>query len=119
MNRTAMLLGCLALISVRAAAEPALPEPDPDLERVPELLDQPPPELPPGAEPLEPEVTIIRREAATIQEYRINGQLYLVKVIPDRGPPYYLADSDGDGTLDVRGDGLEPPGVFQWLLFSW
>ncbi len=82
-----------------------------------------PPELPDPVESgqaLEPEVTIIRRDDATITEYRVNGNLYMVKIQPTVGKPYYLIDRDGDGqmegrTNDIYDDILVP----QWVLFSW
>lgn len=91
-------------------------------DRAPELIPDPP-DLPPpveSGETLEPDITIIRRGKKTIQEYRINGDLYMVKIIPDVGPPYYLLDTDGDGNMDVRRsdleDGIQVP---QWVIFSW
>jgi len=45
----------------------------------------------------EPEVTIIKRKEETIEEYRINGQLYMIKVTPAKGKPYYLIDHEGSG----------------------
>ena len=68
----------------------------------------------------EPEVTIIRKEDQLIEEYRINGSLYMVKVTPSIGPAYYLIDQDGDGKLESRtsrlGSGTTTP---QWILFEW
>lgn len=68
----------------------------------------------------EPEVRIIRRKDATIEEYRVNGELRAVKVIPAQGPEYYLIDTDGDGQLDTRSselsDDILVPG---WVIFSW
>jgi hypothetical protein len=116
MNRQAFLLTAVLLAFSSSAQEPPFDE---DLEAVPELLDEPPPEMEPGGEAMEPEVTIIRRESAIIREYRVNGQLYMIQVVPTKGRPYYVVDSDGDGELDLRGDGLQPPEAFQWLLFSW
>jgi hypothetical protein len=82
-----------------------------------------PPELPPtveSGEPLEPDVTIIRRGKETVEEYRIHNRLYMVKVKPSVGPPYYLIDTDGDGNLDVRRSDLERDmRIPQWVLFSW
>ncbi|MCV6636229.1 DUF2782 domain-containing protein [Candidatus Albibeggiatoa sp. nov. NOAA] len=69
---------------------------------------------------LEPQVTIIRRERDTIEEYRVNGVLKMVKVTPDFGPAYYLIDNDGDGTLETSRFALDSNAqVPQWILFSW
>jgi hypothetical protein len=82
-----------------------------------------PPDIPEpvqSGEALEPDITIIRRERQTIEEYRVNGRLYMVKIIPKYGPPYYLLDSDGDGNMDVRRSDLERGmQVPQWVIFSW
>lgn len=68
---------------------------------------------------IEPEVTITETDTEVIYEYRVNGRVYMVKVQPVIGPPYYMLDIDGDGMLDVQDQ--EPAGlsVPQWLLFSW
>ncbi len=82
-----------------------------------------PPELPPTVEsgvPLEPDVTIVRRGQDVVEEYRIKGRLYMVKVKPRVGPSYYMLDSDGDGNMDVRRSDLERDmQIPQWVLFSW
>ncbi|HLF97056.1 MAG TPA: DUF2782 domain-containing protein [Methylococcaceae bacterium] len=92
-----------------AGGEPAaVPEP-PDL-----------PETVQSGENMEPDITIIKRGKETIQEYRINGRLYMVKITPSIGPPYYLVDNDGDGNMDARRSQLESGlKVPQWVLFSW
>jgi len=86
------------------------------------LAEEPAQQLPPGAdgeETLEPEVTIRQEDSRTVHEYRINGRLYMVKIVPRIGPPYYLMDTDGDGEMDTRED--DPNGVVlpQWILFRW
>jgi len=66
----------------------------------------------------EPEITIRQEADRTIEEYRVNGQLYAIKIIPKVGEPYYLVDSEGDGQLDKRqerGRLLIP----SWVLFKW
>ncbi|WP_353569837.1 DUF2782 domain-containing protein [Candidatus Albibeggiatoa sp. nov. BB20] len=69
---------------------------------------------------LEPQVTIIRRERDTVEEYRVNGVLKMVKVIPDFGPAYYLVDNDGDGQLETSRFAIDPNAQLpQWILFSW
>lgn len=105
---TLVFFACLAI-----AQEPP---PPPDLEPVPDGSPTGSPEEAPEV----PEVTIRRRPGTTIQEYRINGRLYMVRIIPTRGVPYYLLDVDGDGNLETRYNDLDPrimiPG---WVLFSW
>ena len=81
-----------------------------------------PPTLPEpvrSGEALEPEVTIMESDKGTIYEYRINGNLYMIKVQPVAGPPYYLLDTDGDGQMDVRENRVWNNHVPQWVLFSW
>jgi hypothetical protein len=86
----------------------------PGLEPIPE-----PPPPPPGMEPdptLEPQVTIGQRGEDKVEEYRINGRLYMIKVTPPGGRPYYLIDRTGGGamTRSEAGDpGLSPP---QWVI---
>jgi len=75
-----------------------------------------------GQEEIEPEVVIIQREDKTIEEYRVNGQLYMIKVIPRNAPPYFLLDNDGDGTMESRlgASDLEPDIMIpRWVLFRW
>jgi hypothetical protein len=67
----------------------------------------------------EPEVRIIRRGDDTIEEYRVNGQLYMVRITPAKGRPYYLIDSDGSGILDTRREALDNPDIVKWRIFSW
>lgn len=88
----------------------------PQLEPLPE-----PPPPPPGYEPdpaSEPQVTIIKRGEDTIEEYRVNGQLYMMKVTPSHGVPYYLVKETIDGgwaRMDGPGERLAIP---QWVIFN-
>lgn len=77
------------------------------------------PAAPYPGEGVEPEVTITETETEVVTEYRIKGKLYMVKIDPVAGPPYYLFDTDGDGTLDRDEDPGPDISVPQWLLFSW
>jgi hypothetical protein len=75
-----------------------------------------------SGETLEPDITIIRKGKDTIEEYRINGRRYMVKIKPSVGPPYYLVDTDGDGNMDVRRSDIQRPhdmSIPRWVLFSW
>lgn len=75
-----------------------------------------------SGEALDPDITIIQRKDETIVEYRQNGRLRAVKVVPRNKdfPPYYLVDGDGDGRMDKRTVELGPE-IFinNWVLFSW
>jgi hypothetical protein len=101
------------------AAEPAAKAPDKAPDAAPE-----PPELPMqdviiNGEVIEPEVRIIKQEESTIYEYRINGHLYMAKVQPVVGPPYYLVDRNGDGEFDSRSTDPANISVPQWILLRW
>lgn len=52
-----------------------------------------------------------------ITEYRLAGQLKMVKVVPFRGATYYIYDRNGDGVVDER-DAKTGPLVY-YRLFSW
>ena len=70
--------------------------------------------------PQEPEVTIIQRGQERVEEYRMNNRVYMIKVTPAKGYPYYLVDTNGDGNFDTRRAGLDPKvTVPQWVLFHW
>jgi hypothetical protein len=81
-------------------------------------LDEPPPP-PPIVEPdpqLEPQVTIRTEGGQTIQEYRVNGKLVMVRVTPAHGRPYILLDHRADGQ-SARQDNLDPGvRVPQWII---
>lgn len=96
----------------------AVDERPPKLEAVPEVPDPPLPVE--SGETLEPDITITRKGKKTVQEYRRGGRLYMIKVIPDVGPPYYFLDSDGDGKMDVRRDDLDKgSNINMWKLLEW
>jgi len=56
---------------------------------------------------LEPQVTIKKEGGDRVEEYRIKGRLYMIRVTPPHGRPYYLIDTRGDGQLR-RFDELSP-----------
>ena len=69
-----------------------------------------------GSEIRGPDVTIIAGEERTIYEYRQNGELRMIKVVPNWGKPYYLVPRDrtsGFGDLE-RAEMLLP----SWVLFE-
>ena len=66
----------------------------------------------------EPQVTIRQRDTGTVEEYRMNGRLYKIKVIPFRGEPYILIDRRGDGSFIMEGPGTPGLSVPQWVIGS-
>ncbi|MBL8260523.1 MAG: DUF2782 domain-containing protein [Candidatus Competibacteraceae bacterium] len=68
-----------------------------------------------------PEITIRQRgDRGSIEEYRAGGILYMVKVVPGRGVPYYLVDTDGDGDFETRYSELEEGMLIPaWVLLRW
>lgn len=74
--------------------------------------------VPDGEEP-EPQVRIIDRGDAMVEEYRINGRLYMVHIIPRWGIPYYLVDTNGDGSYDMRSNDLDSISTPMWVIYSW
>jgi hypothetical protein len=102
---SAALLALLSVTSLPVLAEskdrpanlqplPAVPPPPPEMQAFDDNLDQ-------------PEVTIRKKESETQAEYRKNGKLYMIKVTPSVGAPYYLIDQNGDGKF-VRTETLNP-----------
>ena len=68
----------------------------------------------------QPQIIVRPAPAGKIEEYRIAGQLYMIKVTPDKGPGYYLVDGDGDGSLETRKDGLVGNiAIPAWVLKRW
>ena len=52
-----------------------------------------------------------------VGKYRINGELYMMKVTPSHGVPYYLQKEDKDGGWS-RFDGPEAPlSIPKWVIF--
>lgn len=106
---TALVLMALTgpALAQQQALEP-IPEPPP-----------PPPGMIDGEEDLEPEVTITQRGEDTVEEFRIRGRLYMVKVTPPHGVPYFLVDQTGNGTLVPYQSALPTLSVPMWIIRSW
>ena len=107
--RTLIFLALSMPLLALAAATP------PQLEPLPE-----PPAAPEGYEPdaaTEPQVSIIKRGEDTIEEYRVNGELYMQKVTPSHGISYYLVKQTVDGgwsRMDGPGERIAVP---HWVIF--
>ncbi len=95
-------------------AEPAPPPPDLINKSEQEMPDLP--DL--GADPaMEPQVTIKKGDEETIEEYRVNGQLYMIKVIPRIGKPYFLLNKRSPVGEVHRGDMESGVSVPMWQLY--
>ncbi|TVU72917.1 MULTISPECIES: DUF2782 domain-containing protein [Cobetia] len=50
-----------------------------------------------------PQVTSRQQDDRTLREYRVNGHLFAIEVIPREGAPFFLLDSDGNGNFIKSG----------------
>jgi hypothetical protein len=76
----------------------------------------PPPSMAADDSTDEQQVTIIKQTEQTVEEYRVGGRLYMIKITPKVGPPYYLVDDLGDGKFARQNSldsGLRVP---RWIL---
>src|SRR5215831_12579805 len=112
---TAVLLVAIALpAAAQSGARPLPPGSVP--------LDDPPPPPPisekEAPEP-QPQVTTREEDGQTIQEYRINGKLYMQRVTPKHGKEYVLVDNNGDGTFTRMDENnlTQHLRVPQWVLW--
>ena len=123
MARRTIVSSLILLLPFCAAAQPETPPSEPpsqttliddrDDAPIPEkILENPPPEAAPTVS--------IRTDGSgdVVEEYRLNGRIYMVKVRPPRGLPYSLIDTNGDGRLDAK-DGEGPVRPVYWTLYEW
>ena len=93
------------------ASDKAPSSPDAKARQVPMIVtDAPPPEF------RGPDVTLIASEERLVYEYRQNGQLRMIKVVPKLGKPYYLVPYDrtrGFGDLEQA-----KTLVAEWVLWE-
>ena len=115
MHRLALVLFLGVPLALFAGDDPP-DEPAPPPPPIPEPV--PPSEIPDEDE-LEPEVVIRREDDRIVEEYRRGGQLYMVRITPHRGRPYYLIDTTGDGDLDSRRDYMHPVQPAHWRIIEW
>ena len=89
--------------------DPAAPPPIPPI----------PPKVP--GEEIEPTVTITEREGERVEEYKLNGRVYMIEITPVKGPAYYYLDEDGDGELELRESDrkLNPVRPVYWKVKEW
>lgn len=96
-------------LSAQAAARP---------DNLQVLEDIPPPPKVIEGQPMEtPKVNKYKKGEDTVEEYRISGELYMMKITPAKGPAYYLHRDQPNGEW-VK-DGPTPPvSIPHWILFK-
>jgi hypothetical protein len=130
MNRLlwAIALYCIATVSLAVAQEEedlAAPPPIPPIDARPsEPIEEGDVPIPPKVQDdqIDEAVNIRRDEQDNIiEEYSRNGRVYMVRVVPKVGPPYYYLDDDGDGTLELseRDRAANPVKPVYWKLKEW
>jgi Protein of unknown function (DUF2782) len=101
-----LMTGSAAALCAARADDAPPPPPPPDTATMPTP--------PPNEGPIEPEITITSKGNEIHEEYRYNGVLYMVKVIPAHGPPYYLVYDERGRS---RRSDLEPDIIVpQWVI---
>ncbi len=60
-------------------------------------------------------------EDEVIEEYSSNGRVYMVKVTPAHGVPYFYMDLDGDGQLELQDpdNSFSPVKPVVWKVKEW
>lgn len=113
----AAALLALTLLTAQAAdkAKPGtLPEPPPPVKNYKAPPQPPAEQYDAGALP-EPEVTITTKGEERHEQYRVAGRLYMIKVTPKNGRPYYLIDNEGKGDF-VKSDFLPKVSPPMWVI---
>lgn len=114
-------VGLLAMLSLPLSAlaedtNAKNPQPVPTPADAVPLEEIAPPAMSTEENPDEPQITIVKKKGETIEEYRVNGQLYMMKVTPDHGVSYYLYKEDQDGAW--LNSGPNPPNIIpKWTIF--
>jgi len=104
------LISFATLVCLSCSAYAAQPE-------APAKVEPPPPPAMAANDAVdEPQVTIIKETEQTVEEFRANGKLYMIKITPKHGVPYYLVDDKGDGKFarqESMDSGLRVP---RWVI---
>ena len=113
-----IILAAIAIALTLPAAAQSTARPRPP-GTVPLEEPPPPPAMIESDPSLEPVVTTRTEGDQEIQEYRVKGKLFMVRVTPKNGPAYILMDHRGDGTF-MRQDNTLDAGVRvpQWVLLE-
>lgn len=114
MRKVARLLITSAMFAISGIAAQAWAATPSDAELLEEVPS--PPKVIEGQPMDKSEITKRKDGENDIEEYRLNGEVYMVKVTPPSGKPYYLHREDRNG--DWINDGpTRPLSVPKWILF--
>ena len=80
----------------------------------------PPKAPPPASDEGAPTVTIrSTRDGDKYEEYRLNGRVYMVRVVPAKGIPYTLIDENRDGRLDHSDISKNDVSPVYYTIYEW
>ena len=80
----------------------------------------PPKAPPPATDEGAPTVTIRNtRDGDRYEEYRLNGAVYMVRVVPKHGIPYTLIDENRDGRLDHSDISKNDVSPVYFTIYEW
>lgn len=104
----------LAALLLLAITAPVFAQKAPEVKSAPDVR---PPPMEILDDNIQPQVTIKKRDGETVEEFRVNGRLYKVRVTPEHGVPYTLVDQKGDGTFTpIDGPGAPALSVPMWVI---
>ena len=117
MDRLPARLARLAVLTAVLAGAAGLAIAQDKAKDVPIPKKRPPPT---GTEQVAPTVTIRSSDNGDrIEEYREGGKVYMVRIVPVRGKPYYLYDDDRNGRLDRSDADRHSIAPVYWTLYEW
>lgn len=131
MNRQLLIAASCLAMSLTALAQTSSTDRSSSDDDRPELPGLPPPvvetqeeaAVPPkkvGRDQPSPTVNVRQEGTQIIEEYSMNGRIYMMKITPEDGVTYYLIDTDGDGEFDTKDfddhNGVRP---VYFKLFEW
>ncbi len=119
-NKMKKMTVMYCLLSALLLSSAAVSAADDDIaDATPEVPEMPLPVE--DGEVMEADITISREGDKIIHEYKVNGKIYKIKVVPAIGPAYYFIDPDGDGEMEevTESDVVNGMKVNQWTLLSW
>lgn len=112
------IIPALVLLTGTVMAQSDEP-PDTDAPEPPPMREPMPPKVQDSDEQIEPAVVIRKEDGQTVEEYYSGGTIYMIRVVPEIGLPYYLIDTTGDGNFDSRHDHMDPVKPAHWKVIEW